>query len=53
MTTIDTLPENWVNFTKDDEGLEFAFYWHRFNSDIDDSFHPVFQRAISYISKNP
>ena len=49
MQTTDKLSNDWVHFTEDDGGLEFSFFWHSLNSDMDDSFHPLFQGAISYI----
>jgi len=52
--SLSELPEQWVHFTEDGGGLEFSFFWIKLDSNIikpvtDDSFHPVFQRAISYI----
>ncbi len=51
MKTKCNLPNNWVHFTEDGGGLEFSFFWRSLNSDTDDTFHPLFQGAISYINK--
>lgn len=52
MATTTTLSENWIHFTKDDGGLEFSFFWQSLNSNPDDSFHPLFKNAITYICRN-
>lgn len=50
MINEEPLPERWTHFTNDGGGLEFSFFWHRLGFSPDENFHPLFQRAIIYIT---
>ncbi|MEZ4708902.1 MAG: NUDIX domain-containing protein [Caldilineaceae bacterium] len=46
---IQPLPESWSHYTTDGGGHTFEFFWHALNSDPDDSWHPIFKIALSFI----
>lgn len=47
----ENLPDEWVFHTDDDDGLNFAFFWHSLNSDSG-KFHSLYQNALVWIKDN-
>ncbi|MEZ4714465.1 MAG: NUDIX domain-containing protein [Caldilineaceae bacterium] len=43
------LPASWSHFTTDGGGHTFQFFWHDLTSEPDDSWHPIFKTALSFI----
>jgi ADP-ribose pyrophosphatase YjhB (NUDIX family) len=45
------LPETWMHRTSDGGGLDFAFFWHPLDQEPDESWHPIFRRALAFIGE--
>ena len=45
------LPDQWSFFTKDDGGHRFDFFWHELDKQTDDSWHPDFHRAMTFVRR--
>ena len=45
------LPDTWVHFAQDDGGHEFRFFWHPLMSEPSESWHQVFNDALSFLQR--
>jgi 8-oxo-dGTP pyrophosphatase MutT (NUDIX family) len=45
-------PETWTHRTSDGGGLDFEFFWHPLDQAPNESWHPVFRRALAFISQH-
>lgn len=43
------LLEEWSFFTTDDGGHIFQFFWHGLDEEPDETWHPVFKNALTFI----
>jgi 8-oxo-dGTP pyrophosphatase MutT (NUDIX family) len=41
--------DEWTFFTADGGGLDFGFFWHPIDKEPDESWHPVYTRALAMI----
>ena len=41
--------ERWTHWTSDGGGLDFAFFWHPLDQEPDETWHPIFKRALNFI----
>lgn len=44
--------ESWDHYCLDDNGHTFRFYWQALDSQLDDSWHPLFKGAIEYVRRS-
>ncbi|CAM3547053.1 NUDIX hydrolase [Parendozoicomonas haliclonae] len=45
-------PNHWNHYCLDDGGHDFAFFWHPLDQAADNSWHPVFIQALSWIRQH-
>jgi 8-oxo-dGTP pyrophosphatase MutT (NUDIX family) len=48
--TADSLPDRWTHHAADDGGHVFHFVWHPIDVAPNVAWHPVFQRALAFVS---
>ena len=41
--------ESWTHWTSDGGGLDFEFFWHPLDQEPDETWHPIFKRALNFI----
>lgn len=45
-----SLPDTWSHHAPDDGGMELFFFWQPLHLSLDPGWHPVFRRAITFVS---
>ncbi|OCK54750.1 NUDIX domain-containing protein [Bradyrhizobium sp. LMTR 3] len=48
---VGKLPETWTHRTSDGGGLDFEFFWYPLGQKPNDSWHPIFGRALAFINQ--
>jgi 8-oxo-dGTP pyrophosphatase MutT (NUDIX family) len=49
MCKVEQPAESWTHWTSDGGGLDFAFFWHPLDQEPDETWHPIFKRALNFI----
>jgi 8-oxo-dGTP pyrophosphatase MutT (NUDIX family) len=49
---VGPLPDAWTHRTCDGGGLDFEFFWYPLDHELDDNWHPIFKRALVFISRH-
>lgn len=44
------LPDTWSHDTSDDQGHNFAFFWHPIDLPLDESWHLIFHEAFDFFA---
>ena len=44
--------ETWTHRTSDGGGLDFEFFWYPLDQEPNESWHPVFRRALAFIDQH-
>lgn len=45
----EVIEDSWDHYCLDDNGHVFSFFWQSLESDLDESWHPLFKGAIDFI----
>ena len=51
MCAVGQLAETWTHWTCDGGGLSFEFFWQPLDQVPDETWHPIFKRALAFIGQ--
>ena len=51
MCKVEQPAESWTHWTNDGGGLDFEFFWHPLDQEPDETWHPIFKRALTFIGQ--
>jgi 8-oxo-dGTP pyrophosphatase MutT (NUDIX family) len=49
---VGQLAETWTHRTSDGGGLDFEFFWHPISQKTNETWHPIFNQALTFIDQH-